>query len=410
MEQAARPMASSAVVLTVAGLVAVTPVTVSQLPDFQSRLIQLTAGGLPDLPGGFSDLFSNTQANATDLFDHFSFAPFPALQQVFANQIGNVENAISDPSSIGNIPGDIANNAQAAFGAPFEPFIPVAGSSPDVYSSLSTVPGSLDLSTSGGGLADILSFLGLPTSGEIPLPSHADLFNDLTSNPALLDSLSSALGLGSSTSDLSDLLNFTGSPASGVLFGLAGTFASPFLQLDSDFTQLTDAFTGSSPDISSAFTDLLNDPANVLNAFLNGYGPVDIASLSSTGLLGDLFGTQIGDALDKLASVQGDLTLNLGGLLSPGGSLFDALGAGATGTADIPLVGDITAALGLPGDNVGPLGSLIELGQAVAQSIGWDGTGNPLSSAFGDLGSGLDLGNLSDLGSGLDLSDLGGLL
>jgi hypothetical protein len=136
MSQVLRPLAASGVVLTTAGMIAVTPVAVTQVPDIQSRLVTLTAGGVSDLPSGFGDLFSNTQTNATDLFNHFSFAPFPALQQAIANQIGNIEGVFSDPSTIANIPGDIASNAEAEFKAPFGPFIPVAGSSSDVYSSL----------------------------------------------------------------------------------------------------------------------------------------------------------------------------------------------------------------------------------------------------------------------------------
>jgi hypothetical protein len=215
---------------------------------------------------------------------------------------------------------------------------------------------------------------------------------------------------------LNSLLDFSASPFSGVLWGTGGTFASPFLQLDADFTQLEHAFSGGGANAGSAFTDLLNDPANILDAFLNGYGPVDLSPATNTSDLLNTFFPGLESFLNGLGvDVSANLspTLTFGGLLSGGGSLFDALGldAGVTAAA---LGSTVSGSADIPGVSVGPIGSLIETGQAIAQAIGWDGTGNPLESAFGGLtggGTGTGgpddlLGDLSNLLNSIGLGDL----
>ncbi len=61
--------------------------------------------------------------------------------------------------------------------------------------------------------------------------------------------------------------------------------------------------------------------------------------------------------------------LAMGGLLSPGGSLFNALDVAVT------IEGDT---LEIPGVGAGPIGSLMGFDWAIASAIGWKRDGNPL--------------------------------
>jgi hypothetical protein len=71
------------------------------------------------------------------------------------------------------------------------------------------------------------------------------------------------------------------------------------------------------------------------------------------------------------------LTVDLGGLLSGGGSLFDSLCLSLSTE-----LGD----LDLSGVAVGPLASMVEMGQSIAEALGWGGAGDP-PSRLADLGS-----------------------
>jgi hypothetical protein len=62
-------------------------------------------------------------------------------------------------------------------------------------------------------------------------------------------------------------------------------------------------------------------------------------------------------------------------LLSGGGSLFDAIGAGM----DLDFPG-LASSFDLTGVAVGPIASLIELDQSIAEALGWNSVGGPLSS------------------------------
>jgi len=110
-------------------------------------------------------------------------------------------------------------------------------------------------------------------------------------------------------------------------------------------------------------------PANLTNAFLNGYGDVNV----------DTVLTDFGIAPPDTDAV---FTADLGGLLSPAGSLIDGLGV--SDTIDGGLV---DATLNVPTTAVGPLASLFEQDQAIAESIGWDGVGQPLAHLFAELTS-----------------------
>jgi hypothetical protein len=164
------------------------------------------------------------------------------------------------------------------------------------------------------------------------------------------------------------LLELMGSPASGVAWGAVGTLLSPIAQFLDDGIHVGDALQAG--DYTTAFNDLLDMPINSTNAFFEGYG-------NAYNLLEEL---GIGPILGTTPQ------LDLGGLFSPAGSFFNALGfdfeVGGTSSYDLGILGDISltasAFLRDPASMVGPIASMLETGQAIAQSIGWDDVGNQL--------------------------------
>jgi hypothetical protein len=388
MKLTRRPGVTAAVALVGAGLITATPVA-RAVPDIQTETVavQLTAGGFDDVSLG--QLLSNVSTSFTNNILHpFEGAPFPVGQQVAENFLGYLSSVFTDPSQIGNIPTEIQNNLNNALNAPFQPFYPT-GSEPYLLPSLSNTPvtagfdvgacyspiGCLDINPSItlGGHADILNWLihGFPlvlNLGSIDLGFLGSI--DLGSiNFGTLDLLNLLVGGNDQLeAEIRPLLEFVGSPASGVLWGSVSTVFSPIAQTLDDGIHLVDAVQAG--DYTTAFNDLLDMPINSTNAFFEGYG-------NAYNLLEEL---GIGPILGTTPE------LDLGGLFSPAGSFFNALGfdfeVGGTSSYDLGILGDISltaeAFLKDPAGMVGPIASLLETGQAIAQSIGWDDVGNQL--------------------------------
>jgi hypothetical protein len=341
----------SALTLAIVSATAVTPVAppARELPELGSPSVRLTAYD----PNDWVQVLQAAFANATDIWNHFAPAPYPDVQQFLAN--------VPDyPNGTRNISTDLT----AAYNAAIDPFTP-ANPEPYIYPSLDTTSSDISISALGTHLFDI------------PLPGKADLLDVLTNGlsfnvppfciPPLclhvnIDVLSLLLG-NTLASEVKPYLDFMGSPLSGVLWGDVGTTLGPIVQLDNDITGIVAALSGPTPDWTTAFQDLLNMPANLTSAFLNGYGNIDLSTLLSD------FGAQ-------LPASDANLVLDLGGLLSPGGSLINGIGFSET-------LGDCSigcATFDVPTTEVGPIASMIGLEQAIAEAIGWSGVGNPLES------------------------------
>jgi hypothetical protein len=365
MQLATHPWITAAVALAGTSVIAVTPVAVP-LPDVQIRAVQLTSG-FDDIT--WDQVFSNASTSFTDnILNPFTGAPFPALQQVLENLAGYVETVLTDPSKITDIPTEIQNNLTAALNATIEPFNPT-GSESYLLPSLDSTPVTVGFSVSACSSIGCLGF-----SPSIDLGGHDALLNDLI-NGLQINLLGIDFGtvnilsdiLGSTTaSEVLPYLEFVGSPLSGVLWGGIGTELSPLAQLLDDGIQIFDALDSSTPDFTTALADLEAIPANVTNAFLEGYG--NAANLLS----------EVGLSLPGVTP-----ELDLGGLLSPAGSLFNAIGfdlGASSSTTVLGVTWSASAGIDDPATTVGPVASLIELGQAIAQSIGWDDVGNQLAN------------------------------
>jgi hypothetical protein len=350
VELTARPWitagCAAATVVSVGAIVAPVAAPPTALPDMQTRAVQL-------VDVSWDQVVQTALANATDIYDHLAPATFADVQQFAAN----VPDYLDDTRSFN---ADLAT----AFTAATTPFTSV-DPEPYIYSSLDTTPSNISIDSILGHLFDI------------PLPGKDGLLNILTNGlnvdlgittiniPVLSDLVGAA-----DAAKIEPYLPFSGSPLSGILWGGIGTTLSPYLQFNDDITGISAALDGANPDYPTAFDDLLNMPANLTNAFLNGYGDVNL----------DTVLTDLGIATPPTDVA---LTADLGGLLSPAGSLIDGIGFNDT-------IGDcsvVCATLNVPETAVGPLASLFEQDQAIAESIGWDGVGQPLAHLFTELTS-----------------------
>jgi hypothetical protein len=337
MQLATRPWITPGVALIGAGVIVVTPLRPA-VPDIEVAAVQLTASpeGIDPITA-IEDVLKLAQTNSVALDDHFSPVPLPTLQQIIADLL--------DGKQI---------NLEAAGTAAITPFLPGSGLPP----------------------------------GEMP-PDY--LYSSL--DP--IHTLAYTVIHGMLTSpDLQSLLAFAASPLSSVLLGDLGPILDPGLALENS---IQDALTA--PDPQSALDDLLNIPANIADATLNGeFLDGTTPELNILPLLSLLPAGTLPPSVDITS-----LDLVLGGLLSPGSSLLNGVSATISG---LPIT--------LTGNAVGPIGSSIELDQAIATALGFSfpipamDAGGSLSDLLGTLTTALD-GDLSTALTGLS-TDFSALL
>ena len=204
---------------------------------------------------------------ATDIYDHLSPATFADIQQFAANVPDYLDGTR-------NFNTDLTTAYNAAI-KPVHARRPRAVhlhlARPDAQrASASTRPRAhlFDIDLPGQrGLIDILTNglnfdIGIcPLCTDVTIPVLPLLVGD------------------SLASQIEPYINFSGSPLSGILWGSVGTTLGPLLQLNDDITAITTALSGATPDYTTAFNDLLDMPANVTNAFLNGYGDINLDTL-----------------------------------------------------------------------------------------------------------------------------------
>ena len=258
-------------------------------------------------------VFNNTVNNVVRLINDVIYPPLPTAQQAVANQL----LYLSELPDIATIGAQVAGNAVAAITAPV---------GRDLF--------SMDL-------PHALGFVVLETA--------VAKISDFTPVPGIV----------------TQLLNLTGSFVSGALIGLVGPILGPALVLSQTALRVAEAMAAPVPDIGTALGEVINVVPNVLNAFLNG-GPV----LEATPLV-SVLGSILGVSIPAVTTVG----IAMGGLLTPGGSLFNT--ADLTITIDLPEP-DQPVELALKGVPSGTLGSLLAIPRSIARAIGWNGFGNPL--------------------------------
>ncbi len=330
------------------GAIALSPVQPISTPD-QDRVTRTLAAALsaestpidPITP--WVDTFETSIANIGALFDFYASNPtytsplglegdfsavFPLLQTIIANQMTYFQELTS--GNAGLIPAQIWNNVQTFFNAPWSP-----GDPPGEYISETAVT--------------TIPVVGLPISQQFVF--------------ALLPTV-----LGQETYDqLEPIINFTATYYSGQVVGLLGPLFAPLIELTRSFTAIGEYFEAG--DVTGAINELINIPANITNAVLNGGGFLDL-----TGVV---------NAIQPLPPEVTKIGLNLGGLISPpvpqdgsllpngtaptsfdGGVAFDSLAAEINyKISNLPPPNGTVVTVNDPGIPVSWIGAAIGLGQ-----------------------------------------------
>lgn len=320
-----------------AGAVALTPI--QPLPSQAALAPQRTIANLQvDLASSIDpitpwvDTIKLSVENAKKLWEFYLEEPFPLIHTIGTN-IGTYIKALPDFQFIGQ---NIAANVVKFFEAPWSPG-----------------PCSVDP------CGDPAFYEGVFIS-DVPITNHIPFLGQL-SQQQLYGLLPQVLA--SSDPDLliklAPLLAFTANHYSGQVAGLVGPLLAPVIQLTRSFTAIGEYF--KQGDVIGAINELINIPANVTNAVLNGAGYFDL-----TGVV---------NAIQPLPPEVKSIGLNLGGLISPpvpfkgtvdeptesnGGTLFDniAMSAEALGLA-----------VESPGLPVSWFGSVIGLGQYLSKVL-----------------------------------------
>ncbi|MGI9164245.1 MAG: hypothetical protein ACR2JI_15180 [Mycobacterium sp.] len=146
-------------------------------------------------------------------------------------------------------------------------------------------------------------------------------------------------------------LDFTTSSASGLFMGFLGPVIGPALALQRSISSAVAAL--QTADFIGALNEVINIPAAMTNAFLNGGQTIDLTSLVAP--------------LIPAPSTLISAGISVGGLLSTGSSLFNALGLDALVVVD-PFLPAVPVYIGA-GPGPGIVGSMIAMTNAVATAI-----------------------------------------
>ncbi len=257
----------------------------------------------------WADIFTRAGASAQALFDMWRQAPAPVLQQILANQLAYLREL---PDFAG-IAAQIQSNVEAALAAPTAVDRSTLDATHRAFYDL--LPAVLQLP----GVPDLLQLKISPTGKQ--------------------------------------LLAFSTTAISGVILGMAGPVLGPLLVLASTLESIR------SEDPASAAGALATLPAAMTDAFLNGGQHVDLTALAKT------FGPAIGVSFPDGVQVG----VALGGLLTPGGSIFNALDFAYDNNLLGVLHIHVPLATGTP---VGPIGAFMEFTRTIAKAIGWTEPGS----------------------------------
>jgi hypothetical protein len=324
--------------VAVAGLLAVAPGVTPVVPHLQHELqaaaVRLTAGWDP--LAAWQTAINTATKNATTLENNFLLAPGVGLQQAIVNEVGFLKEVINDPSSLQTVLTQIATNAQT------------------VASGLTGVNESAATKTA------------------------ATAHSVDTLHGLLASTLPTMLPAGTDVAAVTQVLNVLESPASGLLMGMVGPVISPGVALLNSALAIGAALQAKDP--TTALSDLLNVPANVVGSFFNGADlnlDALVPLIAQAGVLPA--GTTI-NALDvgfggllSVGSVsQGTYTQNgtITPITTPGGSILNSIGLNIS-----TVLGTTPITLNIPSQPVGTLGALESISQTAGVLLGdhWDG-------------------------------------
>jgi hypothetical protein len=344
----ARPYLTAGMAALSAGAIAVSPIqpvqqhmAAAQQPAIHTLAVNLAATIDPITP--IVNTITTSLANITNLATLAAQQPFPFASTILANVGTYIQELLS--GNVGLIPEQIINNIMTFFQAPMDIGTTV------VLPPNDAVP--YEVPVANGGYASST----VPLVGNAPQPV-AEVFVQAYAGDWILCEINETCD--PYYQNAAPITNFLNSHASGVLLGLLGPILSPVLQLGNSVGAIVGSLqTG---DFLGAINELINIPVNVVNAFLNGVGVVDVTGLIAT------FAT-LPDSITQV-------TVNLGGLLTAtpqNGSLLDpadpptVFGGGvAIDAVGLTTTGPDPFAVGVP---VGLLGSVIGTGQFIAEQM-----------------------------------------
>lgn len=339
MQSTIRPFATAGAAMAAASAIALTPVAPSlpdiQVPAISSAGVQLTASPIDMVVDPWVEVFNTSSANATAIWQVFNEAPAPVLQQSIVNQLGYLNTILNDPAAISEV---------------FE----------TINTNLQTVGRNLTLLGEFANRNDLREQIRFSNDA-----THTTIGELL---PVVLPMIMPDLDA-QTLETIGTALKLLQSPLSGVLIGFAGPAISPMVALLNSMQAMADQI-GTDPE--QALATLVALPAAVTGAFLNG-ATLDLGF--ALPLLADSMPE--GMTVDRL-------DIAFGGLLTPGNTW-----TGVDGNVRTPGIGgSIWNSIGLKalimdmeGVPVGPIGATVKLSQIIAASLGWDGSGNPLTEA-----------------------------
>ena len=300
-----RPFIAAGVAVVGTSAIAMSPVAVAPPEIRAAPAIQLAAST------DWADIFARAGDNASTLFDTWREAPAPILQQIAAN----LRTYLMELPDVAGIAAQIQSNFQSALAAPLAADVGTLDTTHRTFYQL--LPAIEQLP----GIPDLLHLSISPTGKQ--------------------------------------LLALSTTALSGVLVGLAGPVLGPLVAVASSMASISSDLIGQNPDLASAVTTLVGIPAAMTDAFLNGGEHVDITALVKA--VGPAIGVSFPDGVQ--------VGVVLGGLLSQGGSAFNALDF----AYDNDLLGVLHVHVPLAtGTPVGPIGAVMEFPRAIARAIGWE--------------------------------------
>ena len=334
MELSARSMLTAGIATLGVGAIALAPVhpvpnQLALAPEKAVSTLAVTLASTIDPITPWVDTIKLSLANTQKLLNFYLEQPLPLLTTISKN-IGTYIKELPDVSLIAS---QILGNVQTFFKAPWD-----AGATND----------------QGNYIGEYISAAQVTSTVPLGIPiSQQFAFN-------LLPSV-----LGDAYTTLKPIIDFTANHYSGQVVGLIGPLLAPLVQLTRSFTAIGQYVQDG--DVTGAINELINIPANVTNAVLNGAGYLDL-----TGVV---------NSISPLPPEVTSIGLNLGGVISPpvpaegtvdeptalnGGVAFDSLAASIA--YRLPPFGP-TVRVDDPGIPVSWMSSVIGLGQFLGDQM-----------------------------------------
>ena len=380
MQHALRPYATAGVALVGAGLVAVTPAVAPMQANFLARDVALTAG-FSDFIDPFVAAYNTAQDNIAQMMASYDAAPHIGFTQAMNNLTGYLQSMSDDPTTIPAMVSAIQTDLKNAWSA-----ITLMNASQDTISDV--IRHTMDSSYTVGNLSG----------------GHEIIFNQV---PGFLPEDQAAT--------LTPIINFLGSPMSAIMLASVSPWIAPWVAMGNSWGEIFDALRDG--DSSAALQSLINIPASMFDASLNGV-TLDLdgllPSINDSGFLPEgMEMTHLDFALGGWFSTGGHVTADPMHILdadgneiaqapASGGSIFNSIGFNLnTGVTLSPTID-------APSDAIGPLGAWLGLSQVIGSQLGWGSWSgkDPIFSIPAPEGFVVDDGAGSSMADSFDFGDL----